>query len=153
MKHFIKLSLLLLTLLPPATAMAYDFKVDGIYYNINGNEATVTDADGNPYTPDYTGDVTIPETVTNDGTTYSVTSIGNMAFYYCTGLTSVTIPNSVTSIDYGAFRNCIGLTGVNIPNSVTSIGDDAFWSCIRLTSVTIPNSVKTIGSGAFYLCI
>ena len=79
----------------------------------------------------------------------SVTSIGNYAFYYCTGLTSVTIPNSVTSIGDSAFDHCTGLTSITIPNSVTSIGNLAFLYCTGLTSVTIPNSVTSIGEGAF----
>ena len=81
----------------------------------------------------------------------SVTSIGNYAFYFCSGLTSVTIPNSVTSIGDNAFTFCSGLTSVTIPNSVTSIGYDAFFHCSGLTSVTIPNSVTSIGYDAFNL--
>ena len=83
----------------------------------------------------------------------SVTSIGNAAFYGCSGLTSVTIPNSVTSIGDGAFRDCSGLTSVVIPNSVTSIGSYAFLGCSGLTSVTIPNSVTSIEYSAFLECI
>ena len=82
----------------------------------------------------------------------SVTSIGDSAFFRCSGLTSITIPNSVTSIGNYAFRNCSGLTSVTIPNSVTSIGNYAFYECSGLTSVTIPNSVTSIGEGAFYAC-
>ena len=79
----------------------------------------------------------------------SVTSIGEAAFYGCTDLTSVTIPNSVTTIGDGAFNRCYGLTSVTIPNSVTSIGEAAFSGCTGLTSVTIPNSVTTIEAYAF----
>ena len=82
----------------------------------------------------------------------SVTSIEQSAFEGCSGLTSVTIPNSVTSIGGGAFYGCSGLTSVTIPNSVTSIRDQAFYGCRSLTSVTIPNSVTSIGRGAFYGC-
>ena len=82
----------------------------------------------------------------------SVTSIGDFAFYYCSGLTSVTISNSVTSIGNSAFSSCSGLTSVTIPNSVTSIGNHAFRYCFGLTSVTIPNSVTSIGDEAFYDC-
>ncbi|MBQ4420942.1 MAG: leucine-rich repeat domain-containing protein [Bacteroidales bacterium] len=82
----------------------------------------------------------------------SVTSIGSSAFSGCTGLTSVTIGNSVTSIGEYAFGGCTGLTSVTIPNSVTSIGNYAFYGCTGLTSVTIPNSVTSIGDYAFYNC-
>ena len=82
----------------------------------------------------------------------SVTSIGKYAFSDCYRLTSVTIPNSVTSIGKCAFYRCINMTSVTIPNSVTSIGNQAFNGCRGLTSVTIPNSVTTIGALAFYKC-
>ena len=94
----------------------------------------------------------IPETVTYQGTTYSVTSIGNNAFRDCSSLTSITIPNSVTSIGNNAFENCSSFTSVTIPNSVTSIGASAFQNCSSLTSVTIPNSVTSIGNYAFRDC-
>jgi len=82
----------------------------------------------------------------------SVTSIGNQAFYSCTGLTSITIPNSVTSIGDYAFSNCINLKSITFGNSVTSIGDYAFVGAHGLTTLTIPNSVMEIGEYAFYSC-
>ena len=75
----------------------------------------------------------------------SLTSIGNQAFYGCTGLTSVTIPDSVTSIGNQAFYGCTGLTSVTIPDGVTTIGLWAFYRCTGLTSVSIPDSVTSIG--------
>ena len=125
------LSTLLLAL--PLLASAYSCQVDGIYYNLipQGNAAEVTSGDNQ-----YTGDVVIPEKFTYEGVEYSVTSIGNSAFASCTGLTSVTIPNSVTSIGYNAFSGC-SLISVTIPNSVTSIGSYAFEDCRSLTSVLI----------------
>ena len=147
-----KLLTLLCTLMCAGNLFAYDFYADGIYYNkLGGDSVSVTykTTDFNS----YSGSVTIPETVTYSNTTYRVTTIGEEAFYNCTGLTSVTIPNSVTTIGEKAFYNCFGLTSVTIGNSVTTIGDYAFYFCSGLTSVTIPNSVTTIGSSAFLNCI
>ena len=82
----------------------------------------------------------------------SVTSIGDWAFYECSGLTSIGIHNSVTSIGSKAFSYCSGLTSVTIPNSITRIMDWTFGHCTSLTSVTIPNSVTSIEGIAFFYC-
>ena len=135
------------------TASAYDFEADGIYYNITSSKnKTVKVSYKNTNYNSYSGEVVIPSEVTYNGEKYTVISIGDHAFYGCSGLTSVTIPNSVTSIGSYAFCNCSGLTSVTIPNSVTSIGYDAFCNCSGLTSVTIPNSVTSIGYDAFCNC-
>ncbi len=81
-----------------------------------------------------------------------VTSIGDSAFYGCSGLASVTIPNSLTNIGSGAFYICLGLTNVVFGNGVISIGGSAFQYCSALKSVTIPNSVNSIGAYAFDSC-
>ncbi|MCI6748802.1 MAG: leucine-rich repeat domain-containing protein [Bacteroidales bacterium] len=141
---FITLAVLLSTL----SASAYDFKVNGIAYSLldNGQRVCVTRGG------DYTGSVIIPERVTCQGTTYSVTSIGDCAFQQCAGLTSVTIPKSVTKIGEQAFWYCRDLTSVTIPNSVTTIGRSAFEDCTSLTSVIIGTSVTEIGESAFEDC-
>ena len=95
----------------------------------------------------YTCSALISVTIPN-----SVTEIGDRAFEGCSALTSVTIPNSVTKISDLAFARCSALTSVNIPNSVTKISDLAFNWCERLTSISIPNSVTEIGSSAFEDC-
>ena len=82
----------------------------------------------------------------------SVTSIGEFAFYECSKLTSITIPNGVTSIGESAFEGCSGLKCITVPVGVTNIGESAFNGCNGLTSITIPNSVTNIGRGAFYGC-
>ncbi|MCH5221696.1 MAG: leucine-rich repeat protein [Muribaculaceae bacterium] len=145
-----KLITLLSLLLGWLTASAYDFESDGIYYNItNESLKTVEVAKGDF---GYSGDIVIPETVLYDDNIYSVTTIGSEAFYYCTGLTGIDIPNSVTTIGARAFRSCIGLTSIDIPNSVITIGSFVFSSCTGLTSIDIPNSVTTIGNSAFDGC-
>ena len=157
MKKLKHLFTALLLLCCVGTATAHRFEVDGIYYNISSsaNKAVEVTCRGNyyySYDNEYTGSVVIPESVTYNGTTYSVTSIGDEAFRDCTGLTSITTPNSVTSIEYYAFYGCTGLTSITIPNSVTSIGNGAFSRCTGLTSIEIPNNVTNIGNGAFYEC-
>ena len=152
-----KLFTLLFALVATTALWAHDFEVNGIYYNKlsdKTNEVEVTYRGSNcfEYSNEYTGSVTIPSSVTYNGTTYSVTSIGDGAFNSCESLTSVTIPNSVTTIGDHAFRYCYGLTLVTIPNSVTSIGGEAFSYCSGLTSITIPNSVTSIGDFAFHEC-
>ena len=150
MKRLItQLALLIAVLCASVQAHAYDCVVDGIYYNLNSSDKTAEVTKGDEK---YKGSINIPESITYEGSSYSVTSIGELAFSFCTGLTSVTIPNSVTSIGDEAFRGCSGLTSVTIPNSVTSIGYSAFYGCSGLTSVTIPESVTEIGSSAFSYC-
>ena len=178
-KLFGRLAAAAVLLLSVASASAHDFEVDGIYYNINsdGTSVSVTYKGSyySSYSNEYSGAVTIPSEVAYEGTTYSVTDICSESFSFCSGLTSVVIPNSVTSIGSWAFSYCSNLTSVEIPNSVTSIGDwvfkscsgltsasigysvtsigsSAFWGCSGLTSVEIPNSVTSIGDEAFYGC-
>ena len=132
-----------------STAFAHDIEVqnsDGvtIYYIFTNNQTELAvsyrGSDYDSYRNEYQGTVIIPASVTYNGKTYSVTSIGNYAFYYCSGLTSITIPESVTSIGSTAFLRCSGLTSITIPESVTSIGYSAFTSCTGLTSIKVPVS-------------
>ena len=94
-----------------SVSSAHDFVVDGIYYKITSSTEPYTASvtyQGDyfySYSNEYAGSVTIPESVTYRSKTYSVTSIGDFAFYECTGLTSIELPNSVTSIDQSAFYN------------------------------------------------
>ena len=154
MKKYKSLVLTVIGLLCSVSVSAEDFEVDGIYYNITSSTdmtVKVTYRGNYPdsYSNEYSGAVNIPESVTYKGNPYNVTSIGQNAFSYCSGLTSVVIPNSVTCIGDWAFSYCSGLTSVVIPNSVTSIGEFAFFECSGLTSVVIPNSVTSIRKVAF----
>ena len=81
-----------------------------------------------------------------------LSSIGENAFCYCTGLTSITLPNSLTTIGHSAFYDCYGLTSIVLPSSLTSIGGAAFCYCTGLTSIVLPSSLTTIGSYAFDYC-
>ncbi len=161
-----------------ASAYSFSSVYNGktIYYNITNSSAKtveVTYKDSNKNS--YSGAITIPETVTYNGTTYTVTAIGEDAFYgsesmtsismpntvaslgwqsfyNCSGLKSVTIPNAVTTIGWLTFTNCSGLTSVTLPSSLVSFGECAFMNCSSLTSITIPNSVTSIGYQAFTNC-
>ena len=151
-------TLLLVVAASVGTMFAWDYErvqIGDLYYNLDATNQTAevtSQISDYPYWSTTITTDNIPSLVTYNSVSYSVTSIGDVAFSGCTGLTSVTIGNSVTSIGDGAFDGCTGLTSVTIGNSVTSIGNYAFVNCTGLTSVTIPNSVTSIGDGAFYNC-
>ena len=149
MKHsYLKLFLLCLCLSIGTNTFAYDAEIDGIYYDFFLGEAYVTYRYS--FGGSYSGDITIPSSVTYKGTTYSVKNIGYRAFYSCR-ISSIKLPNSVMTIGGQAFAGC-SLTSVIIPNSVTTIGEQAFSSCRGLTSITMGNGVTSIGEDAFDSC-
>ena len=146
-----------LLLLCCTVVTAQDFTVGGIYYNILSStdqtvEVTYNDELFYYGASSYSGSITIPSSVTYSGTTYSVTTIRDLAFYCCSSLANVTLPNSLTTIKNQAFYNCTSLASITIPNSVTTIGSNAFYACTSLTSIEIPSSVTTIGNSAFSDC-
>mgnify|MGYP004448005945 FL=1 len=114
-----------------ASAATFTFTIDGINYETTDDNIVRVIAK----TPAYTGDIVIPASVEYGGTTYPVTEIYNKAFDKCSGVTSVSIPNSVTKIGNFAFRDCTGLTTVTIPEGVTTITRKAFGGCTGLTTV------------------
>jgi len=143
--------------------------IDGVIYGIKNGVATLL------FVPDYVSEIDILPTIEYDSVTYTVTSIGEKAFYECsdlvrvkipdsvtnignyafagcTRLTDIIIPDSVISINTGAFQNCAGLTNVVIGNGVNTIESYAFCNCTGLTSITIPETVTTISSAAFQSC-
>ena len=107
-------------------------EIDGIYYNLNSETRTAEVTYG---TKEYLGDIVIPTSVTSDGVTYSVTSIGEEAFERCR-VTSVDMSNNITSIGREAFWNCYQLTSITIPANVTSL-EGVFAGCYELTKVEI----------------
>ena len=145
----------LILLMVPLASMAYDFEVDGIYYKLTGSSSVAVTYKVKPTwnsTGSYSGHITIPSAVNHNNKSYAVTSIGDSAFYCCSSLTSITIPESVTSIGEGAFYYCSDLTSITIPKGVTAISDYTFYYCSSLTSIAIPEGVTSIGEGAFYYC-
>ena len=149
------LAFLLLIMAAAMHASAYDFMVNGLCYNFNDDGTSVTVTYQNSTQPYYSilsSSLTIPSSVTYNGKTYAVTSIGDQAFRQCFGLRSVTIPNSVTSIGEEAFYFSHGITSLTMGNSVTSIGRSCFNNCRSLTTISIPSSVTEIGYSAFYAC-
>ena len=153
MRHFsIKQTLAtLVALLCSVAANAYDFEVDGIYYNIlSAADLTVEVTSGDK---GYSGEVVIPTTVTYKSKTLTVKSIGFHAFYFSKELTSLIIGDSITHIGMEAFSNtCVNLRSVKIGAGLTAIERGTFMGCSGLTDITIPNNVKSIGSEAFRDC-
>lgn len=131
---------------------AYDFKADGIFYNILSSEQHTVEVTYNTY-GDYQGDLIIPDFVEYQGEEYQVVSIGMEAFTICMELHSVSIPSTVTSIGDSAFLSCSSLTEVNLPNSITYLGRQAFWGCIGLKSIVIPDSITEILEWTFNSCL
>ena len=165
------LTTLLLALMLPVIALAYDFEVNGIYYLINGSEVTVTSQ--TPYyihSDDYTGDVVIPDTVTYNGITYPVTAIGDHAFYWCSNLTSIHIPKTINRFEgQMCFYGCSNLSVVEIESleswcsidfevspgynfsysNPLSYAHDLYLNGEKLTELVIPDGVTRIGTSAF----
>ena len=130
-------------------ALAYNAKVDDIYYTIvtKAKTAEVTYGDS-----PYVGEIQIPESILFNEETYTVTVIGNDAFKDCTELSKVSLPNTITRIGDNAFFGCTNLSSIILPNAVVSIGDNAFQNCFSLSSIAFPNSVTSMGRSAFYEC-
>lgn len=141
-KNYLLKSLpLLAAFLLPSTALAEEFEVDGINYNIEDGVVSV----GYNYSAE--GDIIIPETVTYEGVEYTVTAVGEWAFNW-SQITSVSLPETIESIGASAFSGCQSLTQIEIPASVKSIGEFAFDNA-GLTSVTIPGTVEHLADYAF----
>ena len=183
MKHLNTLKGLLLTLLLVCSGIVYahDFEVNGVYYNILSEtdktvEVTFKGNSYSEYSNEYTGSVTIPQTIRYYGVTYKVTRIGEDAFLACRNLTSISIPNSVISVGDGAFGSTawydnqpIGAvyvgkvlykykatisvdTNIVLEEGTLGIADHAFYECKSLTAITLSASLINIGESAFFGC-
>ena len=181
MKTIKTLLLTITALLCSLTATAHDFEVGGIYYNITSEEEKTVEVtyrgnDYDSYSNEYIDSVVIHNSVTYNGNTYSVTKIGYCAFYKCSSLNNIEIPNSVISIGDHAFYDTAWYnnqpdgvvyagkvvykykgtmpsnTSIIIKDGTLGFGICAFQNCKGLTSIEIPNSVTGIGNYAFYGC-
>lgn len=151
MKHMNLLLLVLALLGGTATLRAYDFEANGIYYSITDQDAaTVSVTAGDDK---YSGDVTIPASVSHDGKSFAVTAIGGNAFQACSDLTSVVMPEGIEAIGNYAFSGCANLAAIVIPKSVRQLGREAFSHCASLAAVTFSEGLETVGTAAFISCI
>ncbi len=128
---------------------AINVEIDGIMYSINVKTG-LTEVVANPY-HQYKGDIVIPEAITYEGKEYTVTAIGQTAFFQ-RNITSITFPNSITSVGRSAFAYCNALDSVVLPEKVTVINDMTFASCESLSRVVIPEGVTLIDNSAFNSC-
>ena len=148
------LPLALLVVLGTMTAGAYDFLVDGIYYNINYDKTTVAVAPKSygAWPNGYRDTVIVPETVTYNEKTYTVTKLSNEAFAGSYHLKVVVLPNTITVFDRATFEHCHELVSVNIPEGVTTVGNYTFSNCYELSSLHIPSTLTNISFGFNWNC-
>lgn len=146
-----KCFLLALCVFVSTFAKAYDFSVDGLYYSVidqSGPFVSVVSGDVK-----YSGDLTIPNTVTFEGTTYTVTEMGSNAFEGCVGLTSIVINDHIKTIPYYAFSECTNLEKVTLGNRVERFGMRAFLKCTSLSSINLNDNIVAFeGGGTFAGC-
>lgn len=132
------------------TASAYDFKVDGLCYNVISLQDLTCEVTYD--NTEYTGDIVVPSTVEYKSRIFSVTAIGENAFAWCPDITSVILQEGLFSIDKKAFTGCTGLTSVSFPDGLREIKDNAFRDCSNLASVSFSEGLSTIGEYAFENC-
>lgn len=142
---FLAVALCAMALLMPQTASAYD-GLDFILNAETGEAEVWWNDDREP------SSIVIPETVMEDGVTYTVTGIYKTAFKNCTWLESVTLPATIKRIGNEAFFGCSGLRELVLPDGIEVIGNFAFRDCTGLTELTVPATVTEIGDGAFWCC-
>lgn len=135
----------------PMFAMAEAVEINGINYNlVTKDDANIAEVISRP--EKYSGSIVIPETVIYNEIVYSVTSVGNSAFYWCSELTSISIPDNVTSIGSYCFAYCSNLSNVSLSNNLSALGMGAFAGCSKLESTTVPGSIGILESSVFQNC-
>ncbi len=139
----------------PLISWAYNFEVDGIYFNIvSEDDATVEVTYASTSYGSYSGKVTLPETVTYDKE-YSVVGVGESAFRKCSGLTGVTMHSGITYIGSRAFYMCSGSSFKTLDlsdTSITNLGENCFFDCERLENIYLPNTLEEVEEDCFSYC-
>lgn len=120
--------------------------IDSIKYYLDNGQATIMST-----TATSSGDLKIPESVTYNNVSYTVSSISTKAFSGTT-ISSVTLPNSITSMGDGCFYCCRTLTSVTLPDGITSLPNECFSGCIKLTNIKLPHGITTLGNYCFDEC-
>ena len=145
------LFMVVMTAMACISAKAYDFSVDGFYYEITdraGLFVSVVNGDLK-----YSGDLIIPNTVDYDGNTYTVTEMGSSTFIDCLGLTSIVINDQIKTIPYYAFAGCSNLEKVTLGKKVERFGMRAFMNCTSLSSINLNDNIVAFeGGGTFAGC-
>ena len=124
-------------------------RIGDLYYTFSGTDATVV---GYASTINWSTFISIPDTVVDNGTTYTVTSIGYQAFTGCKNLALTSLPSGLTSIDNNAFQNCTSLALTSLPDGITRIGQVTFYGCTSLALTSLPSGLTSIGGNAFNGC-
>ena len=152
MKQLSKIaSLLFLFVLNVHIAYSYDFEVNGIYYEYDSsNQAAIVTFSSDEK---YSGNLDVPVSVSYNGRTLPVLSIGDDAFRSCTGLGSVSLPSGLTKIGWNAFNGCTKISKIIIPETVTTIGRSAFEGCTAMSEINIPDNVTYIQKETFKGCV
>lgn len=150
MKSIIRMLLAVFAILSGISSFAYDFEVDGIYYDIISiPDQTCSITYGEK---EYVGEFTTPISVSFNNRAFSVTAIGGCAFQNCTNLKKVTIKDNISRISYSAFKDCTELYSIELPNSITTIPEKCFEGCTSLETIVLPANICDIEKSAFSRC-